>query len=120
MRVLTKPLAERLADQLDAMDAREVRQDWKAIARLLRHRSTFVRGAAARALEWGKVGASELTKALARESNDLVITDLADALAALGERRSLPRLRQIARATRGHSWVVVAKASSERLRTSSH
>lgn len=100
MRVLRKPLAERLADQLDAMDAREVRRDWKAIARLLRHRSTFVRGAAARALEWGRVGASALTKALAQESNDLVITDLADALAAVRENRSLPRLRQIARSHR--------------------
>ncbi len=59
-----------------------------------------VRGAAARALEWGRVGASELARALARESNYLVITDLADALAAVGEKRSLPRLRQIARSHR--------------------
>jgi HEAT repeat protein len=85
-----------LRDLLESLSAREVRQDARSVSRLLKHRSPFVRAAAARALQSAGTGGSAIAHALRTETNELVICDFADALASLHAQESLPRLRQLA------------------------
>jgi HEAT repeat protein len=86
----------KLSDQLDLMKSSEVRRDFMSIARFLRHRSPVVRGAAVSALKRAKIGTVELTRTIETERNELVLTNLTEALAVLKARSSLPRLRRLA------------------------
>jgi HEAT repeat protein len=86
-----------LSELLDSMSTREVRQDARSISRLLKHRSHFVRAAAARALQRAGTGGPDIAEALGTETHELVICDFADALASLHSDKSLKTLRRIAR-----------------------
>lgn len=91
---------ESLPRTLDALHAARIRAAEKSLRALLHHRSASVRRSAASALGRAGLAENDLIRQLGRETNDLVIAEIAEALSNLGSRRSLKALKQAASRTR--------------------
>ena len=78
------------------MGAREARREVRTLGVLLKHQSPLIRFAAAKALGLARVGGPEIAAAIQSEVNELAFCEMADSLAAVGERGGLPRLYEVA------------------------
>ena len=87
---------DELTNHLEAMKPPEIRKDLAQVKHLLRHRSILVRRAAAEALGSAGLGAVALRERLSIERNAIVLTEVTESLAGMGDAKSLPRLRELA------------------------
>jgi HEAT repeat protein len=104
-------LVDELVKWLEALKPAQVRRQAESVKPLLGHRSALVRWAIAQALGRAGIAGRELLARLRRERNTLVITEITESLAILGEKRSLPQLHSLAkehRSPRVRSYAILA------------
>jgi HEAT repeat protein len=87
---------EKILEQIRDLDESQVTEEITEIARLLNHRSVEVRQEMIKALASAKTGESVMIERLKIEKNELVTTDLCDALGNQGSVAAVPTLRRIA------------------------
>lgn len=92
----TSTSSDELTNRVQEMTPAQVRRQAEDVKSLLAHRNQLVRWAAAAALGRAGLGAPELRERLATERNEIVLTEIAEALASLRDEPSLPRLRSLA------------------------
>ena len=108
MSLLENPSPDELAKRLEAMRPSELRRKKEWVVSLLHHRSVIVRWAAAQALGRAQIGTEELRRALDKERNELVLTEITESLAIFRDDQSLPQLRGLAE---GHPSPIVRSYS---------
>jgi HEAT repeat protein len=87
---------EDLQSCLDSLHGDDLLRKKELILSALNHQTTFVRSAAVEALRRSNVLQPALLLKLNSEADDLVLSDVCDAVAALGMSEAVPALREIA------------------------
>lgn len=96
MLLLETSSSDELTNRLQEMTPARVRRQAEEVKALLAHRNQLVRWAAAAALGRAGLGAPELRERLGRERTEIVLAEIAEALASLKDESSLPGLRSLA------------------------
>lgn len=88
---------EHLEAHLEKMRPEETLREEAAVVAALSHPESFIRSAAISALVRARQRTDEIRRRLSVESNDLVVSDICDALARLHDLESVPLIQFIAR-----------------------